>query len=73
MGDPYGPYLIHRYTMPIKGPGLQQARICFLLSTWNPYNVMLMTAVISEKPPQVFWPFSNLLDRLARAVNLPWR
>lgn len=73
MGDPYGPYLIHRYTTPVKEAELWQARwqarIYFLLSTWNPYNVVLMTAVISKQRPQ---PFLRLA-RLADAVAAIWR
>jgi hypothetical protein len=41
-GDAYGPYLIQRYFRK-EGDG---ARIYFLLSTWNPYNVVLMRATI---------------------------
>jgi hypothetical protein len=50
-GGEYGPYIIHRFTD--KGPpGLRirpQARIYFTLSTWNPYNVLLMTVTIQRE------------------------
>jgi hypothetical protein len=46
-GDAYGPYLIDRYTREL---GLRQARVYFVLSTWNPYNTVLMTAMIQREP-----------------------
>jgi hypothetical protein len=39
-GTGYGPYVIDRYTKPANGG----AEIVFTLSTWNPYNVVLMKA-----------------------------
>lgn len=40
-GDPYAPYMIAGMT---RGQPGRHADITFLMSTWNPYNVMLMTA-----------------------------
>ena len=37
-GGEYGPYLIGRYTHVVPGG----AAVYFVMSTWNPYNVMLM-------------------------------
>jgi hypothetical protein len=48
-GGEYGPYIIDRYTQPVGGATVPQARIYFLLSTWNPYNTMLMTAVLQRE------------------------
>jgi hypothetical protein len=44
-GDPYAPYLISRFS---QGP-----EITFLMSTWNPYNVVLMKARLAEPDPSV--------------------
>ncbi|MGV3614855.1 MAG: DUF4185 domain-containing protein [Fimbriimonas sp.] len=41
-GDGYGPYLIPRFFRKEDGG----ARIYFVMSAWNPYNVMLMRATI---------------------------
>lgn len=41
-GDAYGPYLIPRFFRK-EGDG---ARIYFVVSTWNPYNVVLMRATV---------------------------
>jgi hypothetical protein len=41
-GGPYGPYIIDRYTTPTTTAN--EAEIVFTLSTWNPYNVVLMKA-----------------------------
>lgn len=49
-GGESGPYLIDRYTRGIEGRGTRQARIYFMLSTWNPYNTVLMTATIQRGP-----------------------
>jgi hypothetical protein len=49
-GGEYGPYLIHRYTRAITGQPRRQAQIYFVLSTWNPYNTVLMTATIQREP-----------------------
>lgn len=42
-GGEYGPYLIERFTTEVDE---RAAQIYFLLSTWNPYNTVLMTATI---------------------------
>jgi hypothetical protein len=50
-GGEYGPYLIDRYTRIITGDGrgVSRAQVYFVLSTWNPYNTMLMTATIQRE------------------------
>jgi hypothetical protein len=51
-GGEYGPYLIDRYTRAIDQSGSAQPRaaVYFVLSTWNPYNTVLMTATIQREP-----------------------
>jgi hypothetical protein len=51
-GGEYGPYLIDRFTREVESrrPDRRQARIYFVLSTWNPYNTVLMTATIQREP-----------------------
>ena len=49
-GGEYGPYLINRYTQTINDPGPLQVRVYFVLSTWNPYNTILMAATIQREP-----------------------
>ena len=50
-GGEYGPYMIDRFTKKVEsGTGRPQAQIYFLLSTWNPYNIMLMTVTIQREP-----------------------
>jgi hypothetical protein len=50
-GGEYGPYMIDRFTREIDVGGLEvkQAQIYFVLSTWNPYNTILMTAKIQRE------------------------
>ncbi|MFN3652557.1 MAG: DUF4185 domain-containing protein [Armatimonadota bacterium] len=48
-GGPYGPYLIPRF---FKGDE-KEATIYFVLSTWNPYNVMLMRATLRPPSPDL--------------------
>lgn len=43
LGDAYGPYLISRFTRPEPDGA---STIYFLMSTWNPYTVVLMQATI---------------------------
>jgi Domain of unknown function (DUF4185) len=45
-GGVYGPYLISRYTRP-NGDG--STTMFFVLSVWNPYNTMLMSAVVRAR------------------------
>jgi hypothetical protein len=45
-GGEYGPYLIHRYTRAISQT---LAQVYFVMSTWNPYNTVLMTATIQRE------------------------
>jgi hypothetical protein len=51
-GGEYGPYLIDRYTRAVAtaSQDVRQARIYFVMSTWNPYNTVLMTAIIQREP-----------------------
>ncbi|MDT0349058.1 DUF4185 domain-containing protein [Pseudonocardia charpentierae] len=42
-GGEYGPYVIDRYTRALPG---RRAAVYFTMSTWNPYNVVAMTAVL---------------------------
>lgn len=49
-GDPYAPYIISGFT---KGEPGRFADIYFLMSTWNPYNVVLMTARLRREAPPV--------------------
>jgi hypothetical protein len=37
-GGEYGPYIMHRYTEAVDG----NCRIFYTMSTWNPYQVMVM-------------------------------
>jgi hypothetical protein len=46
-GAVYGGYLIDRFTQPIDN---LSARIYFLMSTWNPYNTVLMSAKVAMVP-----------------------
>ncbi len=48
-GAVYGGYLIDRFTQPIDS---LSARIYFLMSTWNPYNTVLMSAKIAIVPTE---------------------
>lgn len=50
-GGEYGPYVINRYTKALEKEGTnQKVAFYFVLSTWNPYNTVLMQAVISLSP-----------------------
>lgn len=40
-GDPYAPYLIAKFSRGVAG---SHSDIYFMMSTWNPYNVVLMKA-----------------------------
>jgi hypothetical protein len=42
-GGEYGPYLIDRFTRAAPG---RAAQVYFVMSTWNPYNTVLMTATV---------------------------
>jgi hypothetical protein len=44
-GGEYGPYQITQFTAGVEG---EQTQIYFTLSTWNPYQVMLMATVITS-------------------------
>jgi hypothetical protein len=46
-GGEYGPYLIDRFTTPVPSTGGgRRAKIHFVMSTWNPYNTVLMRAAV---------------------------
>jgi Domain of unknown function (DUF4185) len=48
-GGEYGPYLIDRYIRTVPSHGQPQAQVYFVMSTWNPYNTVLMTATIQRE------------------------
>ncbi|WP_314249869.1 DUF4185 domain-containing protein [Streptomyces kutzneri] len=59
-GGEYGPYLIERFTRPVDpGEGGPKAQVYFALSTWNPYNTVLMTATLEITERKVL-PMSNV-------------
>jgi hypothetical protein len=45
-GAPYGPYVLSRFTRPKDGG----AELTFLLSTWNPYQVVVMRTTLTASP-----------------------
>jgi hypothetical protein len=45
-GGVYGPYMISRYTQPNPDGS---AKMYFVLSVWNPYNTMLMSAIFRPR------------------------
>jgi len=51
-GDPYAPYVLTRFTRPTP----EGAEIYFLMSTWNPYQVVVMRAnlAISAREDEFF-------------------
>jgi hypothetical protein len=51
-GGEYGPYLTTPFTKAVDGggAGVRQARVYFVMSTWNPYNTVLMAATIQRQP-----------------------
>jgi hypothetical protein len=50
-GGEYGPYIIHRFTRDASVPGGgRRAQIYFVMSTWNPYNTVLMTVTLQREP-----------------------
>jgi hypothetical protein len=51
-GGTYGPYVVPRYT---KG-GLQTTTIYYVMSTWNPYDVVLMRTTLALDSPLPFGP-----------------
>jgi hypothetical protein len=44
-GGEYGPYVVSSYTRPLDH---HRAAIYFVMSTWNPYNTVLMTAALER-------------------------
>jgi hypothetical protein len=46
-GGPYGPYIISRYTQGTAG---RTTTIYWVMSTWNPYNTVLMKSTLALKP-----------------------
>jgi hypothetical protein len=58
-GDEYGPYQMTPYSTGIKG---RYTKIYFTMSTWNPYQVMQMSAIIpSEEEERDPKPYANNL------------
>lgn len=45
-GGVYGPYPISRYTRPNQDGS---TTMFFVLSVWNPYNTMLMSAIVRTR------------------------
>ncbi|MDF3554514.1 DUF4185 domain-containing protein [Bacillus cereus] len=84
-GGEYGPYQIAPYATGIKG---EYTKIYFTLSTWNPYNVMQMSAVIpafgqklddkayaydvSAPNDRKYARISLLFDKLATNNDIEW-
>lgn len=46
-GGPYGPYILSRHTRDL-APGVSE--IYFVMSTWNPYQAVLMKATLESRP-----------------------
>jgi hypothetical protein len=46
-GGEYGPYVVERFTKGAPG----RTTIYYTLSTWNPYNVVLMKSALEATPP----------------------
>lgn len=46
-GGPYGPYIISRYTEGVKD---RRTTIYWVMSTWNPYNTVLMKSTLELRP-----------------------
>ena len=46
-GGEYGPFIMARYTTGTKG----KCQIYFTMSTWNPYQVMVMTTQLKLETP----------------------
>jgi hypothetical protein len=63
-GGGYGPYQIARYSKAIPGG----AAIYFVMSTWNPYNVVLMRAELIEERNLAI-PLSEVANQAATPVN----
>ncbi|HEV7252981.1 MAG TPA: DUF4185 domain-containing protein [Mesorhizobium sp.] len=64
LGEAYGPYLIDRFTTGEKG---KSSTIYFLMSTWNPYTVVLMKATLvvdGRGDVGAAWPAGPKHDRL---------
>jgi hypothetical protein len=47
-GGAYGPYQIEQYSVDDKKNKNRSTKIYFTMSTWNPYQVVLMSALISN-------------------------
>jgi hypothetical protein len=48
----YAPFVLNRYTQaePPQGPGSRSATIYWLVSTWNPYQVVVMRSTLALTP-----------------------
>ena len=84
-GGPYGPYQVVPYCSGVRGC---YQKMYFTLSTWNPYDVMLMSAVVTPDggpvPPHAhaldadaandrkYARLSTLLARIAVAHGMSW-
>jgi hypothetical protein len=56
-GDPYAPYVISRFTTG----DARGTTIYYTMSTWNPYQVMLMKSTLRLERPPVATPINYLL------------
>ncbi len=63
-GGEYGPYQITRYTTGVTG---MYTKVYFTLSSWNPYQVHLMSAVIPVEGDSLV-PVTRFVDRAATAT-----
>jgi hypothetical protein len=55
-GDFYAPFVLDRYTVPERTyyPGKRRATIYWLLSTWNPYQVVVMRTKLEVDTPLLY-------------------
>jgi hypothetical protein len=53
LGDFYAPFVMERYTIQDRTfvPGRRRAAIYWLVSTWNPYQVIVMRTVLEVYTP----------------------
>lgn len=58
-GGEYAPYLISRFTTGTA----ERCELYYTMSTWNPYQVVIMKSVVGTSPPPPFPPvFEQVLD-----------
>ena len=73
VGGVYAPYVIQRYT---RG-GAQTTTLYYVMSTWNPYQVMLMRTTLAAPHPLPFGPDTCkpgfVCGRRCRTTMSVWR